>query len=170
MEEVTEPEKRFYVAHVRGANFQRLREKGFVTYYPSMDDYVFLEKTPANEKLLRKQLELGVYFLKVKDKLTTINYTEMLRMFATTVAKIKVNAKILVVVGYGSNLEGTVLEVDGQRLRVELFGYRRNFEVWLDQLEVVEKTTEDLTKSPDSGLLEEETRYRDDKCQSQSSS
>lgn len=144
--------KRFWIAHARGPNFTKLREKGFTTFYPSMDDYVFLEVKPENEKLLRKQTELGVAFLKEREQYVTIDNSQMLRMFVTTSAKIGKGAEILAVEGSGSNLEGIVLEVsdDGEQLKCSLRGYNRTYEVWLDRLEVVEKP-KDATDGPDIG-------------------
>lgn len=143
-------EKRYWVAHVRGANFERLRAKGFTTYYPSMDDYVFLPATAENQKLLNKQTDLGVAFLKQKDKHVTISQKEMLAMYLQTENLITTNTDVLVVVGYGSNLEGKVLEVseDGLRLRVLLQGFNRQYDVWVDRLEVVEKPKEGFEPKP----------------------
>lgn len=132
---------RYWVAHVRGANFEKLRERGFLTFYPTLDDYVCLKVSEENRKLLTKQTELGVFFLKQKGEYTTISTSEMLNWFTQTEAKIDVGADILVVAGYGSNLDGKVLEIseDNRRLYVELYGLTRTYPVWVDRLEVVAK-------------------------------
>lgn len=144
--------KKFWIAHARGPNFPKLREKGFTTFYPTMDDYVFLEVKPENEKFLRKQTELGVAFLKEREQYVTVDNTQMLRMCSATIDQIKEGTEILVVVGYGANLEGRVEEIssDGQSLRCLLQGFSRTYDVWLDRLEVVEKL-DDAGPNFDSG-------------------
>lgn len=133
---------RYWVAHARGPNFMRLRERGFLTFFPEMDDYVFLECKPGNEKLLRKQTELCVAFLKARERYITVTGTEIKMMFGQTKAKIEVGANVLVVTGHGSNLEGIVLEVDDEKdlAFCELKGFNRSYRIWVDRMELVEST------------------------------
>jgi hypothetical protein len=134
---------KYWVAHCRGPNFRKLRERGFLTFYPDIDDYVFLRCLPANEKLLRKQTELGVAFLKAREAYTQVTEADILRMTSrTTTRKVALGAQILVTEGFGSNLEGTVLETDeaGLKVRCDLVGFNRHYDVWLDLQEIVERT------------------------------
>lgn len=133
-------EKKYWVAHVRGPNYDQLRKKGFLVLYPDVDDYVFLEVTEANQKLLKKQLELAVAFLKTKGKFNTVTETEVKRMsLETSTERIAVGAEIEVINGYCDNMEGKVLEVDGDRIRASLRGYNRTYDVELDRLDVIAK-------------------------------
>jgi len=106
-----------------------------------MDDYVFLEVKPGNEQFHKKQLELGIAFLREGGKYVTIDFAQILRMTTATLARIDEGTEILVVDGHASGLEGKVLESieGGQKLRVLLEGFNRKYEVTLDRLEVVEK-------------------------------
>jgi hypothetical protein len=62
----------YWAGHARGPDFNQLRKLGFTTLYPRMDDYIFLQVTPANKRLLRKQGELGV----AANMRATVNNTE----------------------------------------------------------------------------------------------
>lgn len=135
---------RFWIAHARGCDFAKLREKGFVTLYPSIDDYVFLEASDKNLRLLRKQTELGVYFLRKGGEYVTVPQKEIDRMFEKTVDRIGKGAEILVVSGFGANLTGTVTEAEENRLRCELQGFNRTYDVWIDRLDVVIKPEEEV--------------------------
>lgn len=142
--------KRFWIAHVRGANFKLLREKGFITFYPSLDDYVFLEQSDEHAKFLRKQIELGLAFVRGKEGYSTVSEEDVKRMSGVIEDKIGVGARILVVEGFGTSLEGEVLAVgeDGRSLICELKGWNRNYRVKIDRQDVVENPNEDLTNSP----------------------
>jgi hypothetical protein len=136
---------RYWIAHTRGPDFNKLRDRGFITFFPTMDDYVFLEANEKNEKLLRKQSELCVSFLKAKDDYPTISYIEMMRMFTKTLAPIAPKTKILAVMGVASGLDGEVLEVreEGQKFLCKMQGFNRVYELLLDRLEIVEKKPDD---------------------------
>jgi hypothetical protein len=131
------PPRRFYLAHVRGPFYDKLRDLGFVVLYPALDDYVFLEDKPENEKLLRKQSELGIYFLRKRNKYQTVSEHEVARMLDTAVGPIEPETAITVVTGHCANLDGKVIEVDGQKVHCRLQGYNRTYDVWLDRLSVV---------------------------------
>jgi hypothetical protein len=138
-------EKEYWVAHCRGPNFWRLRERGFLTLYPDIDDYVFLECTLPHERLLRKQLELGVSFLKAREGYVKITGADIAQMIKRTITeKLAVGASILVTEGYGSNLEGTITEIDdeGRRVRCDLVGFNRHYDVWIDRHELVEQNSQ----------------------------
>lgn len=141
---------RFWVAHARGCDFGRLREKGFLILYPSIDDYVFLEAKDQNLKLLRKQTELGVYFLRRNNEFVTVSQKEIDGMRKETVDRIEPGVDILVVTGYGSGLEGKVTESQGNKLRCDLQGFNRTYDVWIDRMDVVIKPEAGNGQDPDS--------------------
>jgi len=130
--------KNYWVCHVRGPNFEQLRRKGFVVLYPAMDDYVFLEASPANLPLLKRQTELGVSFLKHRNKLSTVTQEEIDRMTQVTTDLVMVGSKIEVISGFAENLNGVVLEIGEKELLCELDGYKRKYTVWVDKLDLVE--------------------------------
>jgi len=136
---------RYWVAHTRGPDFNKLRDRGFITFYPAMDDYVFLEVSEKNERLLRKQTELCVAFLKAKEDYSTVSYRDMMRMFTKTLSPIDKGARILAVVGVASGLDGEVLEVrnGGEKFLCAMQGFNRVYERELDRLEIVEKKADD---------------------------
>lgn len=127
----------YYVAHARGCNFEQLRKIGFTTFYPAMDDYVFLEVTPQNEKYLRKQSDLGIAYLKKKGVPVTITQKEVEAMAGQTVDKIGVGDGVLAVQGFAEHLSGTVEEVNGTKVRVVFKGYHQNYDVWVDVMDLV---------------------------------
>ena len=129
--------KRFWVAHVRGADFQTLRKKGFTTLDPALDDYVFLEETESNRHLLRKQSQLRVSFMKKSNRLVTVSERELQAMQKATTERGGPGAAIEVVEGFAAGLEGKVLEEKDGKIRVELQGWRRKYEAWLDPHAVV---------------------------------
>lgn len=127
------------IAHARGCDFGKLREKGFLTLYPMIDDYVFLEDKPENQKYLRKQSELGVFFLRKGGKYQTVSRKEIDQMCKQTTDRIVPKAEILVVSGFGANLEGKVIAVEGNQLHCELQGLKRVYNVVIDRQDVVLK-------------------------------
>lgn len=135
-------ERRWYVAHARGPNFDYLKERGFHHMYPTMDDYVFLEVTDANKKLLRKQTELCISFMKAAEEYVTISEQELNEMCKKTTDEIVVGGEVKVLLGYCENLEGVVNDRDRDKLKVTLKGYNRTYEVTLNVDQVVMKTPE----------------------------
>lgn len=128
---------RYYVGHVRGADFEALRKAGFVVFHPTMDDYVFLEVVDRNLPLLRRQAELGVSFLKSGSKYETVSRQELEEMANTTLDQIKIGCKIKVLQGFCENMEGVVTTVDGDKLHCVLKGYKREYEQDLLKTDVV---------------------------------
>jgi len=133
-------DRKYWVAHVRGPNYDLLRKRGFTVLYPDVDDYVFLEVNKPNEKLLKRQLELCVAFLKKHGKMQTITEAELRLMAKTTTLDILAeNTPIEVINGYCENLEGRVLEIMGDQIKALLKGYNRSYEVVINRLDVVAK-------------------------------
>lgn len=147
--------KRYWSAHARGCNFEQLRKLGFKTFYPLLDDYVFLEVAQQNEKFLRKQTELGISFLKKKGRPVEISQKEMDRMSFGGMVAVKVGDEVMIISGYGSNLEGTVVEEDLQntnKLKVRCLGYKRVYEVIVDRMDVIPKTFDQKHRIQDSPI------------------
>jgi len=130
---------RYLIAHVRGADFPILRRHGFITFFPELDDYVFLEDRPENQSLTRKQLELGIHFLTKNGEFLSVNEEELGKMRHSTTDRIDAGSEILVVEGYCAGLEGDVLSRTEEKLHCRLKGYNRTYDVSLDSLEVVLK-------------------------------
>lgn len=131
--------RRFWVAHARGCDYDLLQFRGFVVLYPKVDDYVFLEVDPKNDKLRGKQLELGISFLKDKrGQLKSISAEELKAMSAETSEKLVVGATVQVVAGYCANMTGRIVTVDevAGTAECELDGYRRKYAVKLDLLDL----------------------------------
>jgi hypothetical protein len=129
----------YWIAHARGCDFGKLRDKGFLVLAPTMDDYVFLEATEPNKKFLRKQTELGIAFLRGKNGPTTASKTEIDRMATKAKASLEGVEEVLVIGGIAANLEGRILEQKGEKLRLELKGYNRNYTLDVDRMDVVSK-------------------------------
>lgn len=127
----------YWVAHARGCSFEQLRKLGFTTFYPAMDDYVFLKAIAQNEKFLRKQSELGIAYLKRRGQYVMIKQTEVEAMAGQTIDKVKVGDHVLAVQGFAERLTGEVLEVDGNRVRAKFKGYKQEYDVWVDIMDVV---------------------------------
>lgn len=150
-------EKRYLVAHARGPNFDYLKARGFRHMYPTMDDYVFLEDTAENRKLLRKQTELGIAFMKAGDEYVTISESELGKMSLATTGKFTVGCKIKVLLGPYENLNGVIDEVTGEGLWATLSGYNREYKTELraDQVVLLTPGAVDLgeERDIDSSLL-----------------
>jgi len=133
-------EREYWIAHVRGPNYEVLKKKGFLVLYPDVDDYVFLEVNDSNKKYLKKQLELSIAFLKNKSKLVTVKEKEVQRMIdATSREKIEPGTLISVISGYCENLDGVVTRVvDEDEVEACLNGYNRQYDVVIKRLDVVE--------------------------------
>jgi len=153
---MTDEEREYWIAHVRGPNYEMLKKKGFLVLYPDVDDYVFLEVNDTNKKYLKKQLELSIAFLKNKSRLVTVKEEEVQRMIdATSREKIEPGTPISVISGYCENLEGIVTGVvDDDSVKACLNGYNRKYDVVVKRLDVVEadaqitqETTDQLSKS-----------------------
>jgi len=133
-------EREYWIAHVRGPNYEILKKRGFLVLYPDVDDYVFLEVKEENKKFLKKQLELSIAFLKNKSKLVTVKEHEVQRMIAATSReKILPGTLIKVISGYCENLDGVVTGVvDDNQVEARLEGYNRQYQVVIDRLDIVE--------------------------------
>lgn len=125
------------MGHVRGADFEQLRKLGFVVFHPTMDDYVFLEVAEKFAPLLRKQSELGVSFLKNGNHYETVSRVELEVMAGMTFDQIRVGSKIKVLQGFCENMEGVVTEVEGNKLKCTLKGFKRVYEQELAKTDVV---------------------------------
>lgn len=146
MNPLIEDDQLFWVAHVRGPNYDQLRKKGFLVLYPDVDDYVFLEVKKDNEKYLKRQLELAIAFLKNKKGYQTVRYSEVKRMMETTSAeRIEIGARVSAISGYCDGLEGIVKGVTDDKIIAVVQGYNRTYEVELDRLDVIVKADEELT-------------------------
>jgi len=149
--------KRYWIAHVRGADFTILRAKGFVVFYPTLDDYVFLEVTDDNWKFVSKQTELSIYFLKSEGKYQEVTEEELDLMRDSARGGMEEGARIKVVGGYCTNLDGSVLVAEDQRYFCKLNGFKATYEVWLDALDVVLIGEDDDTRlNTDKGLSYED--------------
>jgi len=145
--------KQYWVAHVRGPYFERLRRLGFVVLYPAVDDYVFLEATDDNKKIVAQQQDLGVFFLRAGRKMKTVSEEELADIKQKTTERLEVGASIIVVAGYCEALEGEITDEGEQKVKCMLEGWNRQYHVWLDRLEVAAR---DLTNEEKSGMLEGE--------------
>lgn len=137
---MSDEQKQYWIAHVRGPNYSVLKKKGFLVLYPDVDDYVFLEVKESNKKYLKKQLELAIAFLKNKTKLVTCTQEEVDRMIqATSRTSIAIGTAIKVISGFCENMDGVVTGVpDEGKVEARLKGYNRDYDVVVDRLDVVE--------------------------------
>lgn len=134
--------KRYFVAHTRGPDFNRLRKLGFKTFYPALDDYVFLMDIPENKHLLRKQSDLGIAYVKNKQGYVTVSEVEVNRMDKGTTDKVDLGTQVLAVDGPGSNLEGEILDHNDTEALVRFQGYNRTYEIWTDKQNLVPAETQ----------------------------
>lgn len=127
-----EPSRRYWVAMVAGADFDKLRDLGFFTLYPAVDDYVFLQAIDANTPLTSeaRAASLGLEFLRdSRERLQVVCAEEIRAMAVATVGQIEAGSRVEVVRGTGAGLEGEVLEIDEDRLRCRLEGRNQTFEL-----------------------------------------
>ena len=143
-------QKNYFVCHVRGPDFERLRRLGFLVLYPTLDDYVFLEAQPENLKHLKKQAEYGISFVKNRGALATVTQAEIDRMTAVTINLIELGTQVEVISGYCENLFGVVTELGEKEVRCELKGYERVFDRWVDRLDLVKQKPKPDGTLPDS--------------------
>lgn len=138
--------KRYWLAHVRGADFAKLKKLGFTTFVPMMDDYVFLEVTEKNEAFLRKQDELGLKFLRTGKALQTVSEKDLAPMNGETTDKLLPGVEVLVAAGYCEKLQGRITARDGDKVKVQLDGFRRKYDVELPVQAVVLKGQQVLSE------------------------
>lgn len=128
---------KYWVAHTRGPNFQLLEKRGFTTLFPAADDYVFLAVTEQNKPLLRRQTELNVSFLKNGNEFVTIDEQELMEMKTRSTDQIQPGKEVIALLGTCENLEGTVLNREGDLLHCRFRGFNRNYDVDVHRSEVV---------------------------------
>lgn len=133
---------KYYVAHARGVDFVDLQRKGFLTFHPMMDDYVFLKVSEDNKQWLSKQEELRVKFLRQGREYTTVTEASLEGLYRSTVSKVQEGSEVTVVVGYCEGLSGVVTKREGDQLVCDLVGYRRHFVVDVGLNQVVSKGIE----------------------------
>lgn len=143
--------KRYWVGHVRGPDFAALQKKGFVTLFPTMDDYVFLEAVSHNLGLLRNESSLGVKFIRKpkSSALATVTEEELNTMRKVTRSFLQVGAKVEAVAGAAEGLQGELLELlPEERAMVRFQGLKRVFEVEVALMDLVELEKKDEPGSP----------------------
>lgn len=130
---------RYWVAHSLGADFSALERVGFTTFYPSVDDYAFLEACPGNRRLLKREERLCIEFLRgARGEFLTVGEDEVEAMAKATVRAIVAGARVRAVRGVAEGLEGEVLEeVSPMAVRVRVEGYSMEFDLVLDRSELV---------------------------------
>lgn len=133
----SEKETWYWVAHSRGADFADLDKKGFLTFYPMMDDYVFLEVGEKNKKWLVKQEELRVRFVKRGKDFAEVSSKSLLGLYSSTTDRVSPGMTVTVVKGYCESLTGIVRGREGDLVKVDLKGYKRVYSVELPLKQVV---------------------------------
>lgn len=127
--------KLYWLAQVRGADFANLHRLGFITLFPTSDDYAFLEAIEANRKLVNRQLQLGLEFLTAAGKLATITQAELDQMGAHTPVGLQIGHRVSITDGIYANLEGEVATL-GASLTVCLRGWSRTYVVQVSRTQV----------------------------------
>lgn len=145
---MTEGVQKYWVGHARGVDFEDLQRKGFLTFQPMMDDYVFLLVNEENKQWLSRQEELRIKFLRQGKDLTTVTESSLAGLFRSTTSKVQEGTEVTVVVGYCEGLSGVVMKRDGDQLVCDLVGYRRHFVVDIGLNQVVFKGQEHV-REPD---------------------
>ena len=131
--------RKYYVAQTGAPDFEELTRKGFITFYPTVDDYVFLEVTDKNESLTRQEATFDIEFLRAGDKLVTVTDVELEPMRRSTVDQLMVGTQITVVRGYCEGLDGVVTEIDGQQCKVMLDGLYHEYAVEVAMTDIVKR-------------------------------
>jgi hypothetical protein len=130
---------RYFVAHVRGADYQYLRQVGFVCWESTIDDYAFLPDTPEHRHLLKQELSLKVFFLKVDDQHATISEDEFQHFKAQAIGSLQPGTPIVVVNGPYANLHGVITAVNGDTYTCTLESYHKRYVVDLTIFDLVIK-------------------------------
>lgn len=130
--------KTYWVALARGADFKQLKELGFEVFYPVLDDYVMLEARDDNNKILSRQEELRVRFLKGagNQKIMTVSEAEYLKLRESTKTGLEIGAQIVVVEGVYASMQGKILGIENDQYVCEVYGYKRVFEVTLTHTQI----------------------------------
>ncbi len=123
--------KRYWVAHVQGADLAGLKEMGFVVLTPFLEDYVFLQVSDENAELIQPASRQGLEFLLSRNVMAEVTGRELARMVAKTTGRLKAGLRIRVVTGEVAGLEGEVLEIVDDAARCALESYHRVYERWL---------------------------------------
>lgn len=127
---------KYWVASCRGCDFAQLERAGFRTFYPAIDDYVFLKECPENRHLLQKQDELHIKFLRSKRVFNVVTEEELALMDASSKDDLVAGCKVVVIDGPHSGLEGEILSREGEILHCVVKGWRRSFNVELQASQV----------------------------------
>ncbi len=127
----------FWVAQVRGANFDELHRRGFLTFFPAVDDYAFLPVSDKNRRLTDCEEELQIEFLRVSDCLQTVTRAELAGMSHAAGERLRAGSRIVVVRGACEGLSGKVVKILGDELLCEVEGYQRFYERTLLRTDVV---------------------------------
>lgn len=142
--QTTNKDNLYYVALARGADFRVLKARGFTVFYPLLDDYVFLEVSDDNKKLLNKQEELCVKFLRDKSGkgIQTVTGKELNRMTQTTQKSLVPGQDITVVDGSFIGMDGKITSLEGDNITCKVVGYRKTYQVILTAVQIVKRGTE----------------------------
>lgn len=121
----------YWVSYVRpGTDLQELSRLGFKVLLPAVRDYVFLEVSEEKRWIVDQAEKYGLLFLRgSKGDLETSTEEEVNRMVFESGGKITKGCKVLVMDGPYKNLEGIIIDEDGDSLVVMADGFSRKYEV-----------------------------------------
>jgi len=123
-----EREKLYWVAEIKGRNWKRLKDMGFVVLRPAVSDYVFIEQSEENQKWWKKQDELGIKMLHAGKKPMIVREQEVQQYRASLKAIFTVGSKVTSSLPELTNLDGTVIENGAGTCLVHFQGWRRQYE------------------------------------------
>lgn len=128
----------YWVSYVRPeADIRALKAVGFLVPLPVVRDYAFLPAIPENVEISEKEVKYYVIFLKDKEgKLLESAEEEVQRMMYEVGGQITKGSQVVVIDGPYQNLEGIVMEEDGDTLLVMADGLTRKYEVKLQRGQV----------------------------------
>jgi len=128
----------YYVAHTRGPDFDKLKDRGFLTLYPGVDDYVFLPDKEKYKFLLAKERELGLLFLRDRNEhLEKITEKELKGFLEKAQGSIEIGTQVEILVGLGRGLRGEVIgNTEDGKLKVKAKGFRETYDLEVSSLEI----------------------------------
>jgi len=151
-------EKLYWVAEIKGRNWQRLKDMGFVVLRPAVSDYVFIEQSEENQKWWKRQEELGIKMLHAGKKSMTVREREVQEYRSSLEAIFKEGAQVTSSLPELSRLDGKIIQTGVGTCLIRFQGWNRVYDRWVAWEDLLPKSLSGVVITESNASLSPEEK------------